>query len=117
MSLIVMSLLVLLVLLYQYWQREVFFKRDIGTVEAKGGLSSPVDGTLVYVRHGEPGPVYSSKLEDDIYAMDMNEPFVHIGIYMSIFDRHYVCAPCDCRIESVEHWGTGLNLPMLDLIE
>ncbi len=114
----VMILLVVGVLLSQYWFREVFFKRPMGKISPPSGcVGSPVDGTLVYIRDVEPGPIYGEKLGEKHFSGEIEYPATHVGIYMSIFDRHHVMAPCACSVVKVQRWSAGVNLPMLDLHE
>lgn len=116
-----MVILVSLMLLYQYWLRDIFFFRVVKNLHpcCSNFFNSPVDGTLVYVRtyNGSGQDIYGKKLEDDHYCGKTEESCHHIGVYMTVFDRHYVCAPVDCEIIQVEHWKAKTNYPMLDLIE
>lgn len=109
---------VILLLCSQYWLREIFFKRQMGNILVpKGCVASPVDGTLVYVREVSPGPIYGEKLGEKHYAGEISFTAIHVGIYMSIFDRHHVVAPCDCELIRIQKWSSGVNFPMLDLHE
>lgn len=114
----VLAVLVLGVLFSQYWFREVFFKRPMGQLSpSKNHISSPVDGTLVYSRMVPQGGIYAEKLGEKHYSGEVEYDALHVGIYMSIFDRHHVMAPCDCKLIGVTKWSAGVNLPMLDLHE
>ena len=114
-----MITVVLLMLCYQYWAREIWFFRRVKNVSANSDcICSPVDGTVVYRRFVSEGEdVYGSKLGESHYCGVANETSLHIGLYMTIFDRHFVCAPVKSRIVNVEHWKGALNYPMLDLVE
>lgn len=117
-SILTMVLLTGVMVLSQYWFREIFFKRPMGKVSPPPGcVGSPVDGTLVYVRRVEPGPIYGEKLGEKHFSGEIDYPAVHVGIYMSIFDRHHVMAPCSCTVVRIQKWSAGVNLPMLDLHE
>ena len=117
-SILIMALCTGTMVLSQYWFREVFFKRPMGKVSPPPGcLGSPVDGTLVYVRRVAPGPIYGEKLGEKHFSGEIDYPAIHVGIYMSIFDRHHVMAPCSCTVVRIQKWSAGVNLPMLDLHE
>ena len=109
---------VILLLCCQYWLREIFFKRPMGNISVpEGCVASPVDGSLVYIREVDSGPIYGEKLGEKHYAGEIHFSAIHVGIYMSVFDRHHVVAPCDCELKAIEKWSSGVNFPMLDLHE
>lgn len=102
----------------QWFLRGPFFRRDIGDIAvAPDGAISPVDGTIVYVRHSAEGPIYGEKLGEQHYAGEFPYPFTHVGIYMTPLDRHYIVAPTSGTVVAIEHWKAGANLPMLDMLE
>ncbi len=98
--------------------RGFWFHRKASWVNsAAGGLGSPVDGRLVYHRIVEPGKIFSTKLGEDHYAGEVPVQSLHVGIYMTPFDRHFVFSPIAGVVSNIEHWKATANLPMLDLLE
>lgn len=93
LSVIVMLLSVFCMVIVQYLLREVFFHRKMEGVSVGDGLVFPVDGYHVYTRLVEPGKVYSTKLGENMYAGEVKKKSVHVGVYMTIFDRHHVISP------------------------
>lgn len=80
-------------------------------------LCSPVDGVVVYKKKVKNGFADSVKL-----GAAVKEPWTQgksgtlLGIYMSIFDRHFVIAPFG-GTSKILYFKTDKNYPMMDLLE
>jgi phosphatidylserine decarboxylase len=104
----------------QWWLRGPYFRRRQGPLGLPGQVGpfvAPVDGTVVYCRAVELGPLYAQKADREHYAGIVRVPSWHVGLFMTPFDRHCVLAPCAGQVVAVDHWKVGRNLPMLDLLE
>jgi len=122
-----MELFVLTVLFGSLWFSQWFFRKfwfhrqslDIDEIKRLPAdlVCSPVDGVIVYKKRVDDGQAFSIKLNKQI-----GEPWTGgqsgwlIGIYMSVFDRHFVIAPASGTNTSL-YFKTDKNLPMMDLFE
>jgi phosphatidylserine decarboxylase len=80
-------------------------------------VCSPVDGVVVYKKRVDKGQAFSVKLNKQVgEAWTGGKSGWLIGIYMSIFDRHFVIAPVSGSNTSL-YFKTDKNLPMMDLLE
>lgn len=120
-----LSIAVILIAAVYLYLRNVWFYRHPSRIpsEREGAIISPADGQIVYIRQFSEGAVVSQKLEDrlpltDIVASECLPPEGWIiGIYMSPLDVHYNYAPLGGSVRKIIHIKTGLNLPMLDMLE
>lgn len=113
-----------LFLIYLFFRQVWFYRRPQRfPPEKEGVIISPADGQIVYVRAFSKGVIVSEKLEEKIHLTEIiksagwPEEGWLIGIYMSPLDVHYNYAPLKGQIKKIIHLKTGLNLPMLDLLE
>jgi phosphatidylserine decarboxylase len=101
------------------WRHFWFFRNPPRAAPAAPGLLSPADGTVVYVKHVEPGADVivikqgvAAKVED-LMREDFDQPKLVIGIFMSPFDVHYNRAPLDATVGFVKrHPALGGNVHM-----
>lgn len=104
---------------YLFWRHYWFYRDPPRIAPAAPGLLSPADGTVVYVKHVEPGAEVvvikqglAARIED-LMREDFDQPKLVIGIFMSPFDVHYNRAPLEARIGFVKrHPGRGSNVHM-----
>jgi len=99
----------LLVLPYLFWRHVWFFRNPSRRVPPGENITSPADGTVVYVeRVPANAPVISIKQKRtlsvaDIVREDLNEMKVLIGVFMSPLDVHYNRAPISGQVEFIHH--------------
>jgi phosphatidylserine decarboxylase len=99
-----------------WFHRETIERDEIDRMHANI-ICSPVDGVVVYKKRVSNGFADSVKL-----GAPVREPWVNgesgtlLGIYMSVFDRHFVVAPAS-GTSKVLHFKTDKNYPMMDLLE
>lgn len=111
--------------LWFWWFRNVFFYRDPERNSPKGEnlLLSPADGRVMYLCPVKAGEVVSEKNGRRITIGELAKTEVEgshgwlIGIYMTPFDVHFNRAPIDGEIRTLNYHRTGVNLPMVDLLE
>jgi phosphatidylserine decarboxylase len=81
-------------------------------------VTSPVDGTVVYVKNVYKGKVMTTKkgrvIEEDWVD---GQDGVLVGIYMCVYDRHFIASPITDFLDDIEHRPTTANIPMMDLWE
>lgn len=125
-----MLLVMVLLVWLEIFLKVVFFERGednwdrinailISSTKSKKDFLSPVDGTILYINDVTDGRVVTQK-----NGINVREDWVGkhngvlIGIYMSIFDRHFVINPIDDLFEVAE-WKKVKNggLPMMDVLE
>ena len=122
MEIIVLTFLFCFLSLTQWFFRKFWFHRQSLEVDEIKRLPldlicSPVDGVVVYKKKVDSGQAFSVKLNKQV-----GEPWTGgksgwlIGIYMSVFDRHFVIAPVSGTNTSL-YFKTDKNLPMMDLLE
>lgn len=104
---------------YLFWRRYWFFRNPPRQIPPGENIVSPADGTVVYVRQGEPGePVLSIKrgvplLLPDLVRQELEHPWLLIGVFMSPFDVHYNRCPIAGRVEFSRHYPPRpVNLAM-----
>jgi len=80
-------------------------------------VMTPVDGTIVYVKEVKDGKVTTEK-KGRVIAEDWvdGESGYLIGIYMCVYDRHFVVSPVSDFVR-YRHVPTTANIPMMDLWE
>lgn len=104
---------------FLFWRYVWFFRNPDRAVPSGEGIISPADGTVVYVKHVNPGEEIMvikqgivAKIED-IVKSELSSPKVLIGTFMSPFDVHYNRSPIHGRIEAISHYpSNGGNLAM-----
>ncbi|MDQ7785415.1 MAG: phosphatidylserine decarboxylase [Desulfomonilaceae bacterium] len=96
-----------LIACFLFWRHVWFFRNPARTVPNTGGIVSPADGTVVYVREvraDEPVIVIKKGLAATIHEMArdvVTSPKLVIGVFMSPFDVHYNRAPFSGTIEKI----------------
>ncbi|MBK9282706.1 MAG: phosphatidylserine decarboxylase [Sphingobacteriaceae bacterium] len=86
-------------------------------------IVSPADGRVMYIYPVKNGVVVSKKNGENIAIDEISKTSVGnkngwlIGIYMSPFDVHYNYSPINGSVQSIFHYQTGFNLPMVDFWE
>lgn len=110
------------VYLTQKFAREWWFHRqkfDMGIISkhSYGEFAAPVDSTVVYIKEVKDGKVTTEKkgrvIDEDWVG---EQDGVLIGLYMCIYDRHFIINPLTDTI-NVRHVKTDANIPMMDLWE
>jgi len=115
---------------FQWWLRVIFFGRGEWSWDRKKQpwenarhhediVISPVDGTVVYVKDTAVERYVSRKLGTPV-GIDWTEgnDGIIIGVYMSIFDRHFVISPIEDFISIQSHNPVKeTSIPMMDLLE
>ena len=96
--------------LFYYWRYIWFFRNPPRTTPGGDSITSPADGTVVYVKTVEPHePVIAIKQGvsasiNDILYEDLKKRRILIGIFMSPFDVHYNRAPLAGIVRSIRHY-------------
>jgi phosphatidylserine decarboxylase len=102
---------ILFSLSYGFWRYFWFFRNPPRETTPGEGITSPADGTVVYVKRLEAKePVISIKKNrkisiSDIVKEDLEENRILIGVFMSPFDVHYNRAPLSGVVDYVQHHG------------
>ncbi len=111
-----------MVLVFLYWRYVWFFRNPPRHPPAGGSILCPADGTVVYVKHFQPGEAVLSIKQglearlDEIAPSDLQGARILIGVFMSPFDVHYNRAPIDGTVEWVRHHpARGGNLHMTSM--
>lgn len=112
----------LAVVLSQKFTREWWFKRHTLDREKidhypEAAFLVPVDGTIVYIKDVHEGKLTTEK-KGTMIAEDWVEgqSGILVGIYMGIYDRHFIVNPLGDFL-SVRHEKTTGNIPMMDVWE
>jgi hypothetical protein len=93
------TLLVLtfVMLTWQFWLRQIYFHRRPTLPNKKDTFTiySPAEGTLVYDTYTYGHQATITKQNDTYkldYGLEPYELYQHIGIYMTVYDNHYVAS-------------------------
>lgn len=100
-----------------FFARRPKFKHSFNDTD----IYAPVDGTVVYIRQVNGTKIEHEKLgEKVVYNLDdhiVSDKYILVGIYMCVFDCHWMIASKSSNIIKVKHLQTNANLPMMDLLE
>ena len=95
---------------FLFWRYVWFFRNPPRFVPEGNNIVSPADGTVVYVKEGNPGQELIvikqgvAATITDIVRQDISSSKLLIGVFMSPFDVHYNRAPLAGKIESITHY-------------
>jgi phosphatidylserine decarboxylase len=107
--------LTLLFLSYVFWRYFWFFRNPTRQIPQGERITSPADGTVVYVKRLEARePVISIKRDrkisiNEIVNEELEKTRVLIGVFMSPFDVHYNRAPLSGVVDYVRHYPARLK--------
>ena len=115
MRIIIGSVFILLIV--EYLIRTVMFRRGYVSRETfSAEMVSPVDGRIVYRRELFTNTVFMRKKKDTVMQiLKKYTKYLHIGIYLSVYDRHWVCSPIDGEIVNTEVMYNNYNVSMINL--
>lgn len=103
--------------LRSYWFHRSRYDKDTFVRLFDEAVMCPVDGTVVYVKEVTDGLVRTEKKGTYIAENWVGkQDGVLIGIYMCIYDRHFIASPVAGTV-SARHEPTTANIPMMDLWE
>lgn len=97
-------------LAWAFWRFYWFWRNPPRLVPTGPHFLSPADGTVVYVNRVPPDqPVIACKQGvaasiNDVVREDLDQPKIHIGIFMSPFDVHYNRAPIASRLAATRQY-------------
>lgn len=100
-----------------YWfHRSTYTPSDL-VIVFDDVMMCPVDGRVVYIKKVTDGLVRTTKKGTYIAENWVGKQDGYlVGIYMCIYDRHFIANPVESAI-TVRHIPTTANIPMMDLWE